>query len=84
MVRQTELLADLIHKGEQLQNIEEGLQQNLVRLTDIDRFHEAAVVLAEGVAVLGTQLERSGYLKPRMLRKIPNAPLNEEVRRKAA
>lgn len=84
LVRQTELLADLIHKGEQLQNIEEGLQQNLVRLTDIDRFHEAAVVLAEGVAVLGTQLERSGYLKPRMLRKIPNAPLNEEVRRKAA
>jgi biopolymer transport protein ExbB/TolQ len=84
LVRQTELLADLIHKGEQLQNIEEGLQQNLVRLTDIDRFHEAAVVLAEGVAVLGTQLERSGYLKPRMLRKIPNAPPNNEIRRKAA
>ncbi len=84
LVRQTELLADLIHKGEQLQNIEEGLQQNLVRLTDIDRFHEAAVVLAEGVAVLGTQLERSGYLKPRLLRKIPNSPPNEELRRKAA
>ncbi len=32
----------------------------LVRLTDIDRFHEVAVCLTEAVAVLGTQLEREG------------------------
>lgn len=83
--QQTQLLAELVNQGNQLQQLEDSLQQNIARLTDIDRFHEAAIVLAEGVAVLGTQLERSGYLKPRQLRKIPNPPVSiDEPKRKAA
>jgi biopolymer transport protein ExbB/TolQ len=83
LAKQTELLHRLVENGNQLRDIEDGLQQNLVRLTDIDRFHEAAVVLAEGVAVLGTQLERSGFLKPRMVRSSANET-GDSSRRKAA
>jgi hypothetical protein len=38
------------------------IEATLSRLTDIDRFHDAAVCLTEAVAVLGTQMERYGYL----------------------
>ncbi len=48
LTRQTQLLNELIDNGQQLRDIEEGLQQNLARLTDIDRFHEAAVVWPKG------------------------------------
>ena len=34
----------------------------LQRLTNVDRFHDAAICLTEAVAVLGTQMERYGYL----------------------
>ncbi len=42
--------------------MEEPIQRVLHRMTDIDRFHDAAICLTEAVAVLGTQLERHGYI----------------------
>ena len=42
--------------------MEMPLQATLERLTDVDRFHDAAICLTEAVAVLGTQMERYGYL----------------------
>ncbi len=60
--QQGQLLCELIEKSGALQRIEQSMDNNLYRLTDIDRFHEAAVCLTEAVAFLGTQLERHGLL----------------------
>ena len=60
--QQGELLCQLIEKSGALQKIEQSMDSNLYRLTDIDRFHEAAICLTEAVAFLGTQLERQGVL----------------------
>jgi len=59
---QTELLHQLIEQSELVKSMEEPLQSTLRKLTDIDRFHDAAICLTEAVAVLGTQMERYGYL----------------------
>jgi biopolymer transport protein ExbB/TolQ len=81
--RQTELLTSLVEKSDALRSMEEGLQQNLARLTDIDRFHEVAICLTEAVAVLGTQLERAGHLQAPKLRRVPGPPASENLRRAA-
>jgi biopolymer transport protein ExbB/TolQ len=59
---QTELLHQLIEKSELVKSMEEPLQATLKKLSNIDRFHDAAICLTEAVAVLGTQMERYGYL----------------------
>lgn len=84
LLRQTELLTELIDKSQALHTMEEGLQQNLTRLTDIDRFHEVAICLTEAVAVLGTQMERAGHLQVPKLRRVPNPPTAAENLRRAA
>lgn len=88
LVRQTQLLEQLIDKGEALRKVEDGLQQNLARLTDIDRFHEAAICLTEAVAVLGTQMERAGYIGRQRLRRViaetQESHAESQQRRKAA
>jgi len=84
LLRQTELLTELIDKSDSLRAMEEGLQQNLTRLTDIDRFHEVAICLTEAVAVLGTQMERAGHLRVPKLRRVPNPPPSSESLRRAA
>jgi hypothetical protein len=83
LLRQTELLTELIDKSDSLRTVEEGLQQNLTRLTDIDRFHEVAICLTEAVAVLGTQLERAGHLQVPKVRRVPGPPASENLRRAA-
>ncbi len=45
--QQGQLLCELIEKSGALQRIEQSMDNNLYRLTDIDRFHEAAVCLTE-------------------------------------
>lgn len=62
MRKQSDLLRELIEKADLVKSMEAPLQSTLQRLTDVDRFHDAAVCLAEAVAVLGTQMERYGYL----------------------
>ena len=59
---QTALLHSLIEKHDAVRDMEMPLQTTLERLTDVDRFHDAAICLTEAVAVLGTQMERYGYL----------------------
>ncbi len=62
MAQQTELLHELIEKHEAVRDMEPPLEAMLQRLTNVDRFHDAAICLTEAVAVLGTQMERHGYL----------------------
>lgn len=69
MSEQTVLLSLLIEKHEAIRTMEKPLQETLERLTDVDRFHNAAVCLTEAVAVLGTQMERYGYLGRQPLRR---------------
>jgi hypothetical protein len=66
------LLRELVDKCDAFRMMEEGLQQNLSRLTDVDRFHEAAICLTEAVAVLGTQMERAGYIGKQAVRRSNN------------
>lgn len=66
------LLRELVEKCDAFRMMEEGLQQNLSRLTDVDRFHEAAICLTEAVAVLGTQMERAGYIGKQAVRRSNN------------
>ncbi len=69
MTAQTELLNTLIEKHDAVRSMEKPLQATLERLTDVDRFHDAAICLTEAVAVLGTQMERYGYLGRQPLRR---------------
>jgi hypothetical protein len=59
---QVALLHLLIEKLDTIASLEKPIQTTLERLTDIDRFHDAAICLTEAVAVLGTQMERHGLL----------------------
>jgi len=74
MTAQTELLNLLIEKREAVRSMEKPLQATLERLTDVDRFHDAAICLTEAVAVLGTQMERYGYLGRQPVRRRPAEP----------
>lgn len=69
MHKHSQLLGELIEKADLVKAIETPLQATLQRMTDIDRFHDAAVCLTEAVAVLGTQMERYGYLGRQPLRR---------------
>ncbi|MEQ1826638.1 MAG: MotA/TolQ/ExbB proton channel family protein [Pirellula sp.] len=70
MAQQTDLLRTLIDKHDAVRDMEQPLQSVLERLTDVDRFHDAAICLTEAVAVLGTQMERYGYLGRQPLRRV--------------
>ena len=77
---QTELLHQLIDQAELVKSMEAPLQSTLKRLTDIDRFHDAAVCLTEAVAVLGTQMERYGYLGRQPVRRRADAAESKDDR----
>jgi hypothetical protein len=80
MNQQTELLSKLIEKHEAIREMEPPLQKVIDQLTEIDhttlerfnnveRFHEVAVCMTEAIAVLGTQLERHGFLGRQAVRR---------------
>ena len=75
---QTELLHQLIEQADLVKSMEEPLQSTLQKLTDVDRFHDAAICLTEAVAVLGTQMERYGYLGRQPVRRRPEAAESNE------
>lgn len=62
MNKNAELLQKLLDSSQLVGSMQGPIEATLSRLTDVDRFHDAAVCLAEAVAVLGTQMERYGYL----------------------
>ncbi len=73
---QSELLRDLLEKSDAIRSLDQSLQGTLGRLTDVDRFHEAAICLTEAVAVLGIQMERNGVLgRQTARRRTPTTPI---------
>jgi hypothetical protein len=89
MNQQTELLSKLIEKHEAIREMEPPLQRVLDQLTEIDhttlerftnveRFHEVAVCMTEAIAVLGTQLERHGFLGKQPVRRRSENPSSAE------
>lgn len=58
----TKRILELSENASVISSMDEPIQRVLHRMTDIDRFHDAAICLTEAVAVLGTQLERHGYI----------------------
>ena len=79
MTDQTELLNLLIEKHDAVRTMEMPLQATLERLTDVDRFHDAAICLTEAVAVLGTQMERYGYLGRQPVRRRSAEPIESSA-----
>lgn len=65
MAKQVDLLQKLVTSGDTLQRLEEDLSSNIQQLTQVDRFHEAAICMTEAIAVLATHMERSGLLGAR-------------------
>ena len=85
MNQQTELLSKLIEKHEAIREMEPPLQTvldqlseidhtTLERFTNVERFHEVAVCMTEAIAVLGTQLERHGFLGKQPVRRRSEVP----------
>jgi biopolymer transport protein ExbB/TolQ len=60
--RHAELLQKLLDSSQLVGAMQAPIDATLNRLTDVDRFHDAAVCLTEAVAFLGSQMERHGYL----------------------
>ncbi|MFN6127636.1 MAG: MotA/TolQ/ExbB proton channel family protein [Planctomycetota bacterium] len=60
--RQAELLQGLLESSQLVGAMQAPMEATLNRLTDVDRFHDAAVCLMEAVAFLSTQMERHGLL----------------------
>ncbi|MFO0012505.1 MAG: MotA/TolQ/ExbB proton channel family protein [Planctomycetota bacterium] len=67
--RHAELLQKLLDSTNLVSAMQVPIEATLNRLTDIDRFHDAAICLTEAVAVLGTQMERHGYLGRQSVRR---------------
>ncbi len=57
-----EKVTQLVDQSSSLHRVEEDLTRNIERLTDVDRFHEAAICLTEAIAFLGTHLEKEGWI----------------------
>lgn len=62
ITKHTELLQKLLESSQLVGAMQGPIEATLNRLTDVDRFHDAAVCLTEAVAFLGSQMERHGYL----------------------
>lgn len=73
----TQRILDLSQNAEVISAMEKPIQRVLHRMTDIDRFHDAAICLTEAVAVLGTQLERHGYIGRTVARRRQPEPVME-------
>lgn len=63
-------LSELVERCDRFVELDASLQATLARMTDIDRFHEAAIALAEAIAVIGVQLEKTGRI-PRTISGVP-------------
>jgi biopolymer transport protein ExbB/TolQ/uncharacterized protein (DUF305 family) len=70
MSTQCQSLNKLVEDCQGFKVLDDTIQQTLTRMTDVDRFHEAAVCMTEAIAVLGIQLERSGQIG-KMVRNTP-------------
>jgi biopolymer transport protein ExbB/TolQ len=60
--KHSDLLQKLLDSTQLVNAMQAPIESTLNRLTDIDRFHDAAVCLTEAVAFLGSQMERHGVL----------------------
>jgi biopolymer transport protein ExbB/TolQ len=67
--RNAELLQKLLDSTQLVQAMQQPIQATLERMTDFDRFQEAALSLTEAVMVLSTQLERSGHISRQAVRR---------------
>lgn len=55
-----ERTGQLAQHSTHLEQLDQSMQQTLMRLVDVDRFHEAAMAMTEAVSFLSSQLERYG------------------------
>ncbi|MFM7973956.1 MAG: hypothetical protein ACKO8U_02720, partial [Pirellula sp.] len=69
VTRNAELLQKLLDSTQLVQAMQQPIQATLERMTQFDRFQEAALSLTEAVMVLSSQLERSGHVSRQAVRR---------------
>jgi hypothetical protein len=67
--RNAELLQKLLDSTQLIQTMQQPIQATLERMTEFDRFQEAALSLTEAVMVLSSQLERAGHVSRQAVRR---------------
>jgi len=67
--RNAELLQKLLDSTQLVQAMQQPIQSTLERMTQFDRFQEAALSLTEAVMVLSSQLERAGHVNRQAVRR---------------
>ncbi|MEZ6133749.1 MAG: MotA/TolQ/ExbB proton channel family protein [Pirellulaceae bacterium] len=87
IIRQSEILQELVGSTTDLRRLEETIHDSVSRLGNIHRIEDASMCIAEAVAALGTSLERAGVIrgvptKPRPAKK-SHSPVSagEELQR---
>jgi biopolymer transport protein ExbB/TolQ len=69
VTKNAELLQKLLDSTQLVQAMQQPIQATLERMTQFDRFQEAALSLTEAVMVLSSQLERSGHVSRQAVRR---------------
>lgn len=75
--RQTETLERLLQSSQLVAAMQAPMAASLERLSDMERFHEAAVSLSEAITVLGAQVEQIAHAGPSVQRRVVLRRRNE-------
>ena len=75
IIRQSEILQQLVGSTADLRKLEDTIHDSVLRLENIGRIEEASLCVGEAVAVLATSLERAGVIRgapirPRTAKKV--------------
>lgn len=78
IVRQSELLQELVASTADLRKLEETIHGSVERLENVGRIETATKCVGEAVAVLATSLERAGLIRGVPVKPRSTKPLNTE------
>lgn len=82
IIKQSDQIQKLITSLTDLKKLEEGIQDSMSRLENVNRLEEASMCVGEAVAFLATSLERAGVIRGAPIKPRPAAaappPLAEE------
>ncbi len=77
--RQSETLNQLVESTADLRRLEETIAESVARLENVNRLEEASICIGEAVAMLGTSLERAGFIRGAPVRPRKTRPASPEI-----
>lgn len=78
MIRQSDILQQLVESTVDLRKLEEAIHESVGRLEDVGRIEQASLCVGEAVAVLATSLERAGLIRGAPVRPRPAKKVDAE------